>query len=142
MFEGRLGFDLVAVFQSNPNLGPIEFNTQFAEEAFTVYDHPKVLIFEKSGEYDALAVRNLLRTVDLSKVVYFTPGEANSYRGPDPGQFYEPHFNLMLPEERLAEQRAGGTWSDLFNRESLINTSQIFAVIVFYLFALILGLIA
>jgi len=142
MFEGRLGFDLVAVFHSNPNLGPIEFNTQFAEEAFTVYDHPKVLIFEKSGEYDPLAVRHLMRSVDLSKVVYFTPGEASSYRGPDPGQFYEPHYNLMLPEERLAEQRAGGTWSDLFNRESLINTSQTFAVIVFYLFALILGLIA
>ena len=57
-FFGELGFELVAVFHSNPRLGPFEFNTQFAEEAFTVYDHPKVLIFKSSttrrGELVAL----------------------------------------------------------------------------------------
>ena len=142
MFQGTLGFDLVATFQSYPNLGPIEFNTQFAEEAFTVYDHPKVLIFRKTADYDPLEVRTLLRSVDLSKVVYFTPGDAASYRGPDPEQFHEPRYNLMLPEDRLAQQRQGGTWSELFNRDSLINTSQIFATVVFYLFALLLGLIS
>lgn len=52
MFEGKLGFELVAVFQSDPNLGSLRFNTQFAEEAFTVYDHPKVLIFKKQADYD------------------------------------------------------------------------------------------
>jgi YYY domain-containing protein len=141
MFEGKLGFDLVAVFQSNPNLGPFEFNTQFAEEAFTVYDHPKVLIFEKSADYDPIGVRQLLRSVDLTQVVYFTPGEAANYRGPEPGQLDEPRLNLMLPEDKLAVQRAGGTWSQLFNRESPLNTSQVFATIVFYLFTLILGLL-
>jgi YYY domain-containing protein len=139
LFEGALGFELVATFTSHPNLGPIEFNTQFAEEAFTVYDHPKVLIFRKTANYDPVAMRALLRTVDLSKVVYFTPGDAARYQGPDPGQFYEPRFNLMLPEDRLATQRAGGTWSALFDRESLINTSQTFATLVFYLFVLVLG---
>ena len=49
MFNGDLGFDLVKVFQSDPNIGNIRFNTQFAEEAFTVYDHPKVLIFKKTA---------------------------------------------------------------------------------------------
>jgi YYY domain-containing protein len=141
MFQGTLGFDLVATFQSYPNLGPIEFNTQFAEEAFTVYDHPKVMIFRKAADYDPIEVRTLLRSVDLSKVVYFTPGDAASYRGPDPEQFYEPRHNLMLPENRLEQQRQGGTWSELFNRQSLINTSQIFAAVIFYLFALFLGLI-
>lgn len=139
MFEGALGFELVAVFQSNPNLGAIEFNTQFAEEAFTVYDHPKVLIFRKTAEYDPLAARTLLRSVDLSKVVYFTPGQAANYRGPEPGQLYEPHFNLMLTPDRLEAQRAGGTWSALFDREGLVNTSQPIAAIVFYGFVLILG---
>jgi YYY domain-containing protein len=139
MFEGGLGFELVATFTSHPNLGLIEFNTQFAEEAFTVYDHPKVLIFRKTADYDPIAVRALLRSVDLSKVVYFTPGDAARYQGPDPEQFYEPHYNLMLPEDRLATQRAGGTWSALFDRESLINTSQTFATLIFYLFVLVLG---
>jgi hypothetical protein len=49
MFQGKLGYSLVNVFQSNPHLGPIQFNDQFAEEAFTVYDHPKVLIFKKNA---------------------------------------------------------------------------------------------
>jgi hypothetical protein len=50
-FEGELGFDLVKIFQSNPNLGSFEINDQFAEEAFTVYDHTKVFIFKKTGDY-------------------------------------------------------------------------------------------
>ena len=140
MFSGQLGFDLVASFHSNPRFGLVEFNTQFAEEAFTVYDHPKVLIFRKSGDYDPIAVRALLRSVDLTKVVFFTPGEAARYRGPEPDQLYEPHHNLMLPEDQLAGQRAGGTWSELFNRQSLVNTSQTLATFVFYLFSLLLGL--
>ena len=139
MFEGSLGFELVATFDSNPSIGSFEINDQFAEEAFTVYDHPKVLIFRKTDAYDPLAVRELLRTVDLSKVVYFTPGEAANYQGLNPGQVDEPRNNLMLPEERLAEQREEGTWSELFNRDSLINQSQPLAVIVFYLFVTLLG---
>jgi YYY domain-containing protein len=139
MFQGNLGFELVRTFDSNPVFGPIEFNTQFAEEAFTVYDHPKVLIFKKTSTYDPIAVREILRSVDLSKVVYFTPGEAANYQGPEPGQVNEPRFNLMLPEDRLEEQREGGTWSELFNRDSLINNSQAVAASVFYLFVLLMG---
>ncbi|MFW5714420.1 MAG: DUF2298 domain-containing protein [Brevefilum sp.] len=142
MFEGSLGFELVKVFQSNPNIGPFEINDQFSEEAFTVYDHPKVLIFRKSEAYDPIAMRDVLRSVDLSKVVYFTPGDAASYRAPDQDQIYEPRFNLMLPDERLEEQREGGTWSKLFNRQNLLNSSQPLAASVFYLFVLFLGIIA
>jgi YYY domain-containing protein len=138
MFEGALGFDLVATFQSDPNLGSLRINDQASEEAFTVYDHPKVLIFKKSDTYDPLAVRELLGTVDLSKVVYFTPGDAGIYQGAasDPEN---PQSSLMLPEDRLAEQREGGTWSDLFDRDSLLNTSKPLAVIVFYLLVTVLG---
>jgi len=69
MFTGTLGYKLVAVFQSNPNLGPIQINDQFAEEAFTVYDHPKVLIFEKDADYNPQTVRNILGSVDISHVI-------------------------------------------------------------------------
>ncbi|HKJ26938.1 MAG TPA: glycosyltransferase family 39 protein, partial [Anaerolineales bacterium] len=44
MYEGQLGFELVQVFQSNPTFGPIEINDQASDEAFTVYDHPKVFV--------------------------------------------------------------------------------------------------
>ncbi len=40
--DNRLGYELIAVFESNPTLGPLEINDQLAEEAFSVYDHPKV----------------------------------------------------------------------------------------------------
>ena len=142
MFEGQFGFELVETFTSHPNIGPLEINTQFSEEAFTVYDHPKVLIFKKAATYDPVQVREILRDVDLSKVVYFTPGEAADYKGPDPEGLYEPRYNLMLPEERLEGQREGGTWSVLFDRDSLINSSHLLASAVFYCLVTFLGFLA
>lgn len=142
MFDGTLGFELVAISHSNPNLGPIEFNTQFAEEAFTVYDHPKVLIFQKTEAYDPIEVRHILRSVDLSKVVYFTPAEAASYRGTVAEQVLEPRHNLILPPDRLEGQRLGGTWSELFNTHSLLNRSEPLAIVAFYLFVSLLGVIS
>ena len=142
MFEGSLGFDLVKTFTSHPNIGPLEINSQFAEEAFTVYDHPKVLIFKKTAGYDPIQMRETLRSVDLSKVVYFTPGEASSYQGPNPETLNDPRYNLMLPEERLEEQRKGGTWSELFDRDRLINQSQLFASALFYIFVTFLGMLS
>ena len=69
MFQGKLGFDLVYVQQSDPNLGSLRFNTQFAEEAFTVYDAPKVMIFRKNASYNPAQVLSILSSVDLSKVL-------------------------------------------------------------------------
>jgi YYY domain-containing protein len=142
MFEGNLGFELVQTFQSEPTLDGIEINTQFAEEAFTVYDHPKVFIFEKTEAYDPIQVPKLLRSVDLNQVMYFTPGDAPDFKASDIEQLDEPRYNLMLPEDHLAEQREGGTWSELFDRDSAINNSQVLAVAVFYLFVTLLGFIS
>lgn len=52
LFDGTLGFKLVAQISSYPCFPPVGrplfcFNDDWAEEAFTVYDHPKVLIFQK-----------------------------------------------------------------------------------------------
>ncbi len=120
-FQGELGFDLIQVFQSNPNLAGFEINDQFAEEAFTVYDHPKVFIFKKSAEYDPERIRQILGAVDLTKVIRITPKQADSYPG-----------NLMLPADRLAEQQAGGTWSDYFNPQNWQNRFQILGVFLWY----------
>ena len=78
-FQGNLGFDLVEVFESFPSIAGIRFNDQFADEAFTVYDHPKVLIFKKNDSYNQAKVNAILSSVDLSKVVHLTPRQAGKY---------------------------------------------------------------
>ncbi len=127
MFQGSLGFELIKTFTSYPTLGPLVINDQAAEEAFTFYDHPKVLIFKKSADYDPARVRAILGAVDLSNVVHLTPREASKYK------------NLMLPEERLAIQRAGGTWSALFDYDWLQNKYPFLGLFIWYVFLFILG---
>lgn len=46
LFAEELGLKKVAEFTSRPTLGGIEINDDFAEESFTVYDHPIVLIYK------------------------------------------------------------------------------------------------
>ena len=127
-FQGDLGFDLVKIFVSNPNFGPLEINDQYAEEAFTVYDHPKVFVFKKGDDYDPEQVREYLGAVDLSKVIRITPKQADDHPG-----------NLMLPPDRLAEQRSGGTWSDFFDYESFQNKYPFVTVVLWYLAISLLG---
>ncbi len=168
-FKGQLGYDLVQVFDSYPtlDLGPLgfwEFNTQFAEEAFTVYDHPKVLIFKKSESYDAFAARDLLEQVDLTQVVRLTPRRAGSFPGgemtprvclgqaslchllgaPEAAQLTTQglgtaSFGMTLSPERLAIQRAGGTWSSLFSYDHLQNAFPLLGLLLWYLFLFVLG---
>ena len=128
MFESELGFELVSVIQSDPNLGTFKFNSQFAEEAFTVYDAPKVMIFQKTNAYSSEKVATLLGRVDLTKIIKVSPGGAGKSVG-----------TLLLPEDRLEGQRAGGTWSDLFDWDALINQSQFLTVVFWYLFISLLG---
>ena len=47
LFSGDLGFEKVADFTAYPRLGPFVFDDDNADESFTVYDHPKPIIFRK-----------------------------------------------------------------------------------------------
>ena len=51
LFEGKLSFKKIKEFTSYPSLSylgiPLTFTDDFAEENFTVFDHPKVIIFKK-----------------------------------------------------------------------------------------------
>ncbi|GAG55099.1 unnamed protein product, partial [marine sediment metagenome] len=105
--NGDLGFDLVQVFQSNPALNGFGVNDQPSEEAFTVYDHPKVLIFQKNADYDPENVRDLLGSVDLTKVEHITPKKAGTLPK-----------DMMLPSDRVISQLESGTWSQLFNTDA------------------------
>ncbi|MEE9598939.1 MAG: DUF2298 domain-containing protein, partial [Anaerolineales bacterium] len=128
-YHGNLGFDLIQTFQSNPNLGPIDINDQPAEEAFTVYDHPKVFIFKKSAKFEIAQTAAILSAVDLTNVIHITPKQADSHPG-----------DLLLPADRWEEQQQGGTWSEIFNPDALQNRSQIAAAILWYLSVFLLGI--
>jgi len=53
LFQNKLGFKKVAEINSYPTLGvgnlKFKINDSLAEESFTVYDHPKILIFQKEN---------------------------------------------------------------------------------------------
>ncbi len=155
LFSGELGFDLEAGFTSYPALGPLVFPDQEnpfelmepkyvsqrkpvevrlppAEEAFSVYDHPRVLIFRKTGAYSRELVEEVLGNVDLARAqLGRTPQEAG--RAPN---------MLKFDEETWAEQRAGGTWSEMFNRDSLPNRCPGLAAAVWWMTVTALGWLA
>ncbi len=128
-FQGNLGYDLVKVFESDPGIGPLHANDQFAEEAFTVYDHPKVFVFHKSSNYDPMQTAQILGAVDFSQVIQIPPL-----------QFASHPANLMLPSNLWAIQQAGGTWSQLFDLQALQNRYPAVSVILWYLSVFLLGL--
>lgn len=93
LFNGDLGFDLVAAYQApiqigalwisdvggtvawgeDPELPLFNFNALAAEEAFSVYDHPPVWVFQKGEDFSMEQVDAVLGAVDLSKVQIQTP---------------------------------------------------------------------
>jgi YYY domain-containing protein len=127
-FDGKLGFDLQQTFQVNPAIFGWQFNSQFAEEAFTVYDHPKVLIFEKSSDFNFSSIFDQLTSVNLDQVLNISIKESEQRPG-----------LLALGPSRWNEQRESGTWSGLFDYQSLLNSNQFLGTIVWYLFVTLLG---
>lgn len=131
LFGEQLGFELVAVFATYPNLfglalvddtlsdpglptprllrdfrpAPLVLNLGRADESFSVYDHPKVLIFRK---------RTTLSEADLRLLL----GGAWAVVAPESGPRYK---SLLLSPDQQARIRAGGTYRDLFDPDSLAN---------------------
>ena len=155
LFAGELGFEFVADFTSYPSLGPLQFPDQenpfplmeggyssqdepvvvrlpAAEEAFSVYDHPRVLIFRKTAEYTTERAEGLLGSVDLTQAV----------QGMTPQAATAAPTALEFDDDTWSEQQQGGTWSEMFDRNDLLNRHPALAAAVWWLVALILGWIA
>lgn len=132
LFDGRLGFDLVAEFRGRMNLLGWKFPTDAAEEAFSVYDHPRVMIFKKSPRYSAAAARALFADIDLSHTVFSNrPPSAGSQGGAEAavGQqaSVKTERDILLTDARWQEQQSAGSWRALFNRDSFANRHPVLA---------------
>jgi len=128
LFSGELGFELVATFASHPQLFGIDIVDDDADESFTVYDHPKVSIFRKRADFNIDAVHALFDAYDLERIVRIRPTQVTS--APN---------ELLLSTEALRTQRQGGTWSDIFSRESLANRIP---ALLWWLCLTLLGIVA
>lgn len=162
LFAGQLGYDVVKVFTSYINIGPFSIPDEAlptynwpsfmkewwqSEEAFTVYDHPAVYVLKKNAQYNSKAVAAVLNGTNITDVTAITPGSydsttlANKISWPTYTANAAPSGFMMSPE--LASiQQSGGTWSDLFNLNSLVNSSPVATVLIWYLTLMLLGLIA
>ncbi len=128
LFSGRLGYELVHFETSYPEFLGVSFvddtfgrpdvpepealrgysqsavslRLGAADESFTVYDHPKVLVLRNTARYDAAAIRReIARDAD-----YAWPPP----RGVENG--------LMLSDEAAEAQRKGGSWKDIVRADS------------------------
>ncbi|HVN31432.1 MAG TPA: DUF2298 domain-containing protein [Thermoanaerobaculaceae bacterium] len=61
LFAADLGYTLIRDVASRPGLLGVELPTELADESFSVYDHPKVLIFQNVKRLPAEAIENLIR---------------------------------------------------------------------------------
>jgi YYY domain-containing protein len=106
--SGQLGFELVNRFQVEPSLGPLQIDDSNAQEDFTVYDHPLVEIWQKRADYSSASMRSQLDAVSLDRVVNVRPIDGGKGA-------------LLQTSAEQQAQLVGGTWSQLFNRDALVN---------------------
>ncbi|MBX3062361.1 MAG: glycosyltransferase family 39 protein [Anaerolineae bacterium] len=166
LFSGQLGFDLVGEFTSFASIGgfqiadqnlpfwntPKWYNELEAEESFTVYDHPTVLIFKKTDRYQSGNIAKVLAQVPLtdataaSPMYYDTNGRLLSENnqlvnvirwGAQPASAAPTAFEMS--DSLLDIQTNGGTWSELFNRDWLVNSSEPLTVAIFWLTIILFG---
>ena len=126
LFSGDLGYELEESFSSYPRLlgvafvddpfsrpglpvpeplqttsaPPLALNLGYADNDAITYDHPLALVFKNTARYDRDYLLGLLLVSGIE---------------------VEPELALMLTPDELAAQQQGGTWSDLFDSNTLAN---------------------
>ena len=133
LFTDELGYTLVSHFESYPNLFGIGFvddtfgrpqlpaptgldepetftvtlNLGFADESFSVYDHPKLLLFRNESRLDSETIYDSILE---------SPGGFPTYSlDVPPSTGSGSSRQLMLSPAQLEARQAGGTWTDIIN---------------------------
>ena len=105
--SGALGFEEVARFDSPPRLSlfgweVMRLDDDWAEEAFSVYDHPEVRIWQRRDVLTLAEVRAVLQPWRAATAVAVPPQAAAA------------NGTMLLPEE-VAANEAAGTYADEFD---------------------------
>ena len=151
LFAGQLGYEVRLVEASYPNLlgvglvddtfgradlpepaasreqanFPLTLRLGYADESFTVYDHPKLFVLENVGRLNASEIGEMLERV--RKPLDGPPpvvGGTQSDRSDDDVPA------LMLSPEDAAAQQAGGTWREIVDADSWANRVPVLAWLV------------
>ena len=75
LWSGELGFKLEREFTSYPRFGPLQFPDDDAEEALSVYDHPRVLLWKKQPDFNIENARAILESVTLPTETQWRPND-------------------------------------------------------------------
>ncbi|MDQ2869129.1 MAG: DUF2298 domain-containing protein [Acidobacteriota bacterium] len=127
LFEGRLGFERDADFTSYPSLGPLRFPDDRAEEQFTVYDHPRVLLFRKTPAFSESRARAILLAAIPVTPPTIWEWEKAPRRSRRVSESILPPRQAGAERASAASERSGGSWS---------------AAVLFYLATALVGLLA
>ena len=140
LFDGGLGYELVDVETSYPRLAGVSFiddtfgrpdlptppavqtaqsasivlDLGFADESFSVYDHPLGLVFRNARRLDADTIRRAIQ--DAAPVGSLDLGPAG-----------ERTLGLLLSTEEARDQREGGTWTEIVRAGSWTNDLPVLA---------------
>ena len=142
LFTGALGYQLAATTSASPSFlgitwhedtfsrpqlpsppglkpldGLLVLEPGYADESFTAYDHPLLLLLENTGRMTAPQIKAVLE-----------PSLAETQSTP---------AGSLMPDQLRVAQQAGGTWSELFQRDSLANR---FPLLVWLLAIQIIGI--
>ena len=138
LFGGELGYRLANVETSYPNLAGVTLvddtygrpglptpegqetppgliiNLGYADESFSVYDHPKGLVFEN---FERLGEETIRR-----RILDAAGDDPYGYGGTEEA-LPEPAgpVGLLLGEDDLEAQRAGGTWTDIVRPDGIAS---------------------
>ncbi|HEX5478400.1 MAG TPA: DUF2298 domain-containing protein, partial [Dehalococcoidia bacterium] len=105
---GALGFQKVAEFTSYPSIFGLTLNDTGAEESYSVYDHPTVIIYKKTSAYASEKAREALHADAFEPGISALPGDLAQNA-------------IRFTPAVLAKQEAGGTWSTIFHPGNVIN---------------------
>jgi hypothetical protein len=109
LFDGSLGWALAGDFTSYPSLLGVQIPDQSSEEAFTVYDHPRVLVFRKTSSYSREAAERII-TGDMNWAEVYKITTLKGGKAPSALRFTPSQWPAYI---------AGGTWASTFSLQDL-----------------------